>query len=180
MSLKILVYKRTHIGDPDQRRQFGINTCMGSVRGFAYDAVIGVGGFSRWPRELGIAGKVTWVGRNPRKSPNPKDSRGPLVTFALGDFRLMDEAGPQLEVVAPALAARLYGAKARFIFRALDGAAYREAVDLVRETLDGTDFDSVQDASPYIKARSCPPNACVRSYALPSSMRLSRNCFVGS
>lgn len=165
MPLKILVYKRTHTGDPDHRRRFGINACMGSVRGFAYDAVIGVGGLSGWPKELGIAGKVTWVGRNPRKLPNPIDSRGPLVTFAPRDFRLMDEAGPRLEDVAPALAERLYGAKARFIFRALDGDAYRQAAGLVRAVLDDADFGSVRPIVPRSTARRCEPRACVKNAA---------------
>ncbi len=31
MSLRILTYKRTHIGDPDSIGQFGINDCMGRV-----------------------------------------------------------------------------------------------------------------------------------------------------
>ena len=45
--LRILVYKRTHVGDPDVAGRFGINHCMGSVRGYHYDAVIGVGGMGR-------------------------------------------------------------------------------------------------------------------------------------
>ncbi|WP_112487513.1 hypothetical protein [Thiomonas sp. X19] len=42
--MRILTYKRTHVGDPDEFGRFGINDCMGRVRGYRYDAVIGVGG----------------------------------------------------------------------------------------------------------------------------------------
>jgi len=49
--MRILIYKRTHIGDPDAKCQFGNQGCMGRVRGFAFDAVIAwaesVGGLSR-------------------------------------------------------------------------------------------------------------------------------------
>ena len=42
--MRVLVYKRTHEGDPDASGLFGCNDCMGKVRGRKYDAVIGVGG----------------------------------------------------------------------------------------------------------------------------------------
>jgi hypothetical protein len=38
-----LVYKRTHPGDPDVGGRFGINDCMGQVRSWDFDAVVGVG-----------------------------------------------------------------------------------------------------------------------------------------
>jgi len=42
--MRILIYKRTHTGDPDLKGRFGIHDCMGRVRDYDYDAVIGVGG----------------------------------------------------------------------------------------------------------------------------------------
>ena len=42
--MKVLVYKRTHNGDPDANGCFGAYDCMGTVRDRQYDAVIGVGG----------------------------------------------------------------------------------------------------------------------------------------
>ena len=37
----VLIYKRTHTGDPDKNGIFGINNCMGSVRDWEFYAVIG-------------------------------------------------------------------------------------------------------------------------------------------
>ena len=99
--LRILIYKRTHIGDPNTKRQFGNEGCMGRVRNYTFDAVIGIGGISAMPRQQGIAGKINWVGRNPRRSTNPIDSRGSLITFAQDDFRLFEHQGPLLSEVAP-------------------------------------------------------------------------------
>jgi hypothetical protein len=39
--MRILTYKRTHVGDPDQDGRFGIYDCMGRVRNYPFDAVIG-------------------------------------------------------------------------------------------------------------------------------------------
>lgn len=40
--MKILTYKRTHTGDPDNSGHFGISDCMGVVRSYEYDAVLGL------------------------------------------------------------------------------------------------------------------------------------------
>ena len=56
--MRTLIYKRTHIGDPDATGCFGIRDCMGSVRSHDFNAVIGVGGIGREPESYGIAGKV--------------------------------------------------------------------------------------------------------------------------
>ena len=42
--MRVLVYKRTHNGDPDTSGCFGVYDCMGAVRDWEFDAVIGVGG----------------------------------------------------------------------------------------------------------------------------------------
>jgi hypothetical protein len=56
--MKTLVYKRTHNGDPDVEGRFGIHDCMGQVRGYGFEAVIGVGGVGDEPEAWGIAGKL--------------------------------------------------------------------------------------------------------------------------
>lgn len=48
--MRILIYKQTHIGDPDRTGCWGKTDCMGRVKGLYYDAVIGVGGIGPWPR----------------------------------------------------------------------------------------------------------------------------------
>lgn len=77
--IRTLVYKRTRKGDPDRKGYFGIQDCMGRVRGYKFDAVIGVGGISSMPTAQGISGKVNWIGVGSRKGPT--EGRGPLVTF---------------------------------------------------------------------------------------------------
>ena len=104
-TIRTLVYKRTHTGDPDSSGRFGIHGCMGRVRAWSFDAVIGVGGIGAEPTSYGIARRVTWIGIGTHRSP-AKDKRGPLVTF--DHFRLFDEAGPALCELAPHLARRMY------------------------------------------------------------------------
>jgi hypothetical protein len=112
--LRVLIYKRTHIGDPTPEGVFGLSDCMGRVRARMYDAVIGVGGLSSWPRSLGIDGRITWVGVGPKRSENaPVGHRGPIVEF--DRFKLFDEAGPKLNSLAPALAHHLFGVHRRVI-----------------------------------------------------------------
>ena len=110
--MKTLVYKRTHKGDPDRNGWFGIQDCMGSVRAYDFDAVIGVGGLSRQPRAQGIARKINWVGLGARKKSHAK-RRGPLVTF--DHFRLYEEKGENLDEEAPILAKHLYSKNARIL-----------------------------------------------------------------
>ena len=77
--MRVLIYKRTHNGDPDKWGCFGCHNCMGQVRRWPFDAVIGVGGIGRIPEANGIARKLNWIGIGPRKTPRGK--RGPLITF---------------------------------------------------------------------------------------------------
>jgi hypothetical protein len=112
--MNTLVYKRTHKGDPDESRIFGIHDCMGQVRGYLFDAVIGVGGKSPDSGSEDIARKINWVGINPSKSSASsqvwigarrpdwsKSFRGPLVTF--DRFIFLDEKGPDFKDFAPKL-----------------------------------------------------------------------------
>ena len=95
----VLVYRRTHKGDPDKRGVFGCRDCMGSVRAWDYDAVIGIGGVRPWPGFEKISRKVNWVGIKPKR--DQKNSNEPLVTFE--KFVLLDDKGPLLSECAPKL-----------------------------------------------------------------------------
>lgn len=110
--VRTLVYKRTHKGDPDKSGCFGIQDCMGQVRGYAFDAVIGIGGKSRWPRRQGIAEKINWIGLGARKKLHA-ERRGPVVTFE--HFRLYEEKGKSIYKEAPTLATHLYSGNARVL-----------------------------------------------------------------
>jgi len=65
--MRILTYKRTHTGVPDFHGRFGNHGCMGRVRDFCFDAVIGVGGIGAEARSWDIAGKLTWIGVGPQR-----------------------------------------------------------------------------------------------------------------
>ena len=105
--MKILVYRRTHTGDPDPVTQtFGINDCMGSVRDWSYDAVIGIGGVAPDPGDENIRMRITWIGISPmRREATQSDVdrmkisnsyfskfRGKLINFR--KFILLNDSGP--------------------------------------------------------------------------------------
>jgi hypothetical protein len=89
-NMRTLIYKRTHKGDPDSNGQFGIRTCMGRVRGYAFDAVIGIGGIGAEAIREGISRKITWIGIGAKKR-SVRNARDPVVTF--DHFILFDETG---------------------------------------------------------------------------------------
>jgi hypothetical protein len=126
--MKILIYKRTHIGDPDKSGCFGTRDCMGKVRGYNYEAVIGVGGIGSEPKDHEINGKVNWIGINPIKI-NCESCRGPLVIFK--QFIDYGKKGILLKEAAPMLAKRLYENKARFIIGGMSKEENNEAQNIV-------------------------------------------------
>jgi len=67
LQVQTLIYKRTHSGDPDPKTGvFGNHDCMGKVRGWPFDAVIGIGGVGQEPQSHRIAGRLTWIGIGPQ------------------------------------------------------------------------------------------------------------------
>jgi hypothetical protein len=130
--MRILTYKRTHTGDPDANGVFGINDCMGRVRSFAYDAVIGIGGIGAEPRGIEINGKITWVGVYPTKSLD--EWIAPKVTFQR--FILFDANGPQLHSLAPSLAKRMYQGKARYLLSGYSDSEQAEAEQVVKWAME--------------------------------------------
>src|SRR5438105_2750447 len=150
--MRILIYKRTHVGDPDQHGRFGIYDCMGRVRDYAYDAVIGVGGVGQEPRSFRIDRKINWVGINPTKRRNP-GNHGVEVTFE--NFRIFDEHGPFLETLAPSLARRMYSKGARILLAQSGDPEHREAVRILDWSLN----HKSRTAHESRDARGCP-NRC--------------------
>jgi hypothetical protein len=80
---------------------------MGQVRGYQFDAVIGIGGTSAID---GIAGKIVWIGTGARKGGNPLES---LVKF--DRFLFLGNLGPSLYSQAPKLARHIYGGGVRVL-----------------------------------------------------------------
>jgi hypothetical protein len=126
--MRILTYKRTHVGDPDAAGRFGVDDRMGRVRILSFDAVIGVGGVGREARSFGIDGKINWVGIGPTKRPQ-SDRRGDVVTFR--EFWLLEETGPALEELAPRLARRIYGTRVRFLLTGYSAEEQAEAESIL-------------------------------------------------
>jgi hypothetical protein len=132
--MRILIYKRTHSGDPDpESGVFGNNDCMGRVRGWQYDAVIGIGGIGPEARREGIAGKLTWVGIGPHKVfDNLWHPHNPRVTF--DRFWYTGDRGPLLEMTYPGLAYRMYQTNVRVLMYSQSEASGRQSrLDLDRD-----------------------------------------------
>jgi hypothetical protein len=127
--VKVLIYKRTHTGDPDVKGRFGINDCMGTIRNLAFDAVIGVGGTGKEPQAYAIDQKVNWIGINPTRQRGPRGVRADIVTFE--KFALFDERGPLLSLLAPNLARRMYAGR-RFIFKSISSVEHAEALEILK------------------------------------------------
>ena len=178
--MRILIYKRTHVGDPDSRGRFGNEGCMGRVRGYSFDAVIGVGGISGQPRRQGLSGKINWVGRNPRLSRNSVDPRGPLASFGAVDFRLFEHQGPSIWTCAPLLARRVFRNNARFVFRSLTGAEQREAEQLIKRILDEGEFDRLQLTDEVPTSCSDPCNPLLRKRCFKVKTKLPKRARPGS
>ena len=126
--MRILIYKRTHRGDPDAGGCFGAHGCMGKVRGYGFDAVMGVGGIGGDAQECGIVGKVNWIGIGPQTLAVP-DPRGPGVTFH--HFLDYDTEGPDFRAVAPTLAKRMYDHNVRVLLHDFSEEELREAKRIV-------------------------------------------------
>jgi hypothetical protein len=129
-TMRTLIYKRTHSGDPDPKTgEFGCNDCMGSVRGWEFDAVIGIGGIGSEPKRHGIACKLTWIGIGKHETTHDPNrlfvsSRCPLVTF--DHFLYYGQQGPSLKDIAPELARHMYDNNVRTLMNSMSSVEKRE------------------------------------------------------
>jgi len=90
---------------------FGNHDCMGEVRDWPFDAVIGIGGVGRESQTHRIAGKLTWIGIGPQTI--GYIGRGPQLIFR--HFWCPGEYGPLLRTNYPALASRMYDTNRRVV-----------------------------------------------------------------
>jgi hypothetical protein len=168
----VLIYKRTHPGDPDGLGRFGNHDCMGRVRNCRYEFVIGVGGISGEPCSYSLDRKINWVGRWPKRRRHPHPSaRGDLIEFARTDYLVLEDHGPLLQDLSPALARRLFSNGNRFLNRKLSVAERREAARVVNEMLNnpnryGGNGQPGPGACPP-DASGCGPRRCSRSAPRP-------------
>lgn len=126
--LRVLVYKRTHNGDPDAFGCFGAHDCMGAVRGRDFDAVVGVGGVGSKADTSGIAGKVNWIGIGPHKV-STAGMKWPVVTF--DHFLNFGKIGPKFRTLAPVLAERMYMNNIRHVMDDLTDSEYSEVIGII-------------------------------------------------
>jgi hypothetical protein len=152
--MRVLVYKRTHNGDPDANGCFGAYDCMGTVRDRIYDAVIGVGGTGPEARSNGIDEQVNWVGIDPHKR-YVRGKRGPEVTFDL--FLYFGTDGPDFRALAPTLAARMYGSNVRSVLDGLSAEELAEAIAIVHLAELELPSPGRQAAARKGPARRCRP-----------------------
>ena len=106
--MRILVYKQTHLGDPDQGGAW--RRCMGRIRLRTYDAVIGFGGYGPEPQQWGIAEKLTWIGIGPQP-------RYGIVRFE--HFRNFGNNGPLVKNELGAVARQALARKLRKLRHAM-------------------------------------------------------------
>ena len=143
--MQILTYKRTHTGDPGPEGVFGVNDCMGSVRNWKYDAVVGIGSKSPWDNSRQIAGKITWVGVGPYKTGKSGPRGNDQIAFE--HFILLDGNGPDFESIAPNLARRFYQGNARSILRSYSDTEKKEIEKLIIELLQWKECQHNPDKS---------------------------------
>ncbi len=170
--MRVLVYKRTHNGDPDESGCFGIRDCMGTVRDRDYEAVIGVGGIGPEPQAKGIAGKVNWIGIGPHKAYVGK--RGPEVTF--DHFLYYGTTGPDFRELAPELAERMYAHNVRSILHGMSEKEQAEAEQIL-ERAKGKPPSLGRRAASRLKrfSRKCKPTSST-AVAIRSTCKRPTTC----
>lgn len=147
-----LVYKRTHHGDPDSLGLFGIRDCMGSVRSWAFDWVIGVGGQGAEAESNDIARKLNWIGVGAHKT-YVRGMDDPIVTF--DQFRDFGTGGPLLQPIAPNLARRMYEKRARAMvdFSPMELAEIKKILAMV---IGDDESAEILEEETAVKRRVCP------------------------
>lgn len=151
--MRVLVYKRTHEGDPDASGCFGAYDCMGQTRWWDFEAVIGVGGIGDEPTKAGIAGKITWIGIGPRKF-EVAGKDGPDVYFK--HFRYKGQSGECFRTLARNLSERMYVKNIRAVIHSL--------TEVERTEVDGIlKLAETARSSPGLAARTRPVGAVATS-----------------
>jgi len=109
---RVLVYKRTHPHDPGIEGVFGNQDCMGQVRAFNYDVVVGIGGIGAEARSHGIDRRLNWIGIGPILGPDHANRGHPTFTFEY--FVLQEHTGAYFDTHCPRLAEAMYDSGCRF------------------------------------------------------------------
>lgn len=155
--MKILIYKRTHKGDPNEKGIFGCHDCMGRIRNWKYDAVIGIGGKRPWKGNEDIKYKINWIGINPKIKVEGK--RADAIVFS--NFKLYEEKGPDIEKEFPMLFKYMYGSKKRFDMSSkLPDEVFTEIQEILNYAKDSPqseayDIDKLENSEQKESTYSC-------------------------
>ena len=151
--MKILVYKRTHDNDPDNKGQFGVNDCMGRIRNYDYDAVIGIGAKYTDPGSEGLSLKINWIGVKPLRT-NSFNNGNPIVCFER--FKHFHDKGDYIPNKYPHLYEYMYqvgvGKRYKILNSDIKKEVYDEAISIINsinnyESLNSCDVDKIVDES---------------------------------
>jgi hypothetical protein len=150
-----LLYKMTHKGDPNpQLGWWGVADCMGQVRGFTFDAVIGIGGCSWWTNQTSRVGEIVWVGLDPQQMP-VRGKRGPMVRFA--HFRYFSEGELLLSEIAPKLDKSMLTRRFRlYDFSRIEEEEIEKILALAQKWEPSTEFVT-QAIKKQTKGQKCGP-----------------------
>ncbi len=151
---RILVYKRTHEGDPDPATgRFGVYNCMGRVRDQDFDAVIGIGGIGPAVKNS-LAGVVNWIGVGTSKSRERCRFRYNVTMVRFEVFRYVVSEAIDFRENAPRLSKLMYDGKVRHII--VDERfpnELREANNLIRRSVSNKTSPTVS----MRRNRRCKP-----------------------
>lgn len=156
--MRTLIYKMKHEGDPNQSTGvFGCYGCMGRVRGWAFDAVIGIGGIGAEATASGLNGKLTWIGVGAHKAPT--DTK-PLVLF--DHFIYFGQNGLNFRAIAPTIAARMYDRNTRSVTDVGFSSAERDEVAKILVMADGAPSSprKKQQGTGELRTKRCGVQRC--------------------
>jgi hypothetical protein len=157
--MRILIYKRTHKGDPNEDGIFGIQDCMGKIRNWNYDAVIGIGGKSPWKVDYDIKYKINWIGIEPKRI--AKTKRGGIFVFA--HFELYEEEGKDIKDNFPNLYKYMYDKRKRFDFsNELPHEVYievKQILDLIKNSQPSEAYD-IEKFEKFDTDSDCDSSKC--------------------
>lgn len=168
--METLIYKRTPRGDPNESGVWGVYNCMGQVRGWNFDAVIGIGGKSPSRGHEAIAYRINWIGINPEKR-TKAGFEGVLVTFEYFVLYDAEGRGPKLKKVAPKLFKRIFESKSWRLqkSRSLPNDIQAEITKLLKLAKKRKEPKRFQ----LTNSTWIPPNGCLKKTV---SQRPTRRC----
>ncbi|HNW97987.1 MAG TPA: hypothetical protein PKK00_06215 [Bacteroidales bacterium] len=160
--MKVLIYKRTHKGDPKKEGIFGNQDCMGRIRNWNYDAVIGIGGKTAWKEDLDIKYKINWIGLEPKKIKSNDGRKCDKVVFS--HFELYEGKGVKIKDNYPNLFKYMYESGKRFDMSSdLPKDVYEEVkqiLDSIKDCPKSEAYDAVENIATFETKKTFSSSKC--------------------